>query len=75
MWTPITDCGKQLTVHSRVRENNDADVKVYEIAEVEFDQYKLKLIEKNNLPATEEEKLILTCFQLMQYAFEVEQKE
>jgi len=73
MWTPISDCGKQLTVHSRVMEKNDAFIKLYEIVEVEFDQYKLKLIEKNNSPATEKARPVLSCSQLKKYAFEVEQ--
>lgn len=74
MWKLITDCGKQLTIHSKVREKNDDYLKLYEIVEVEFDQYKLKLIEKNNQPATEEGKPVITCLQLKKYAFEVEQK-
>lgn len=74
MWILITDCGKQVTIHSRVREMNDVYLKLYEIVEVEFDQYKLKLVEKNNVAATEEGKPVITCLQLKQYAFEVEQK-
>ncbi|HEY5392189.1 MAG TPA: hypothetical protein VIJ57_08755 [Hanamia sp.] len=46
---------------------------MYEIVEVEFDQYKLKLIEKNNSPVEEEARPVLTCVQLKQYAFEVEE--
>lgn len=75
MWTLITDCGKQLTIHSKVRENQDAHIVVYEIVEVESDQYKLKVIEKNNSPVAEEVKSILSCVQLKKYAFEVDQKE
>ncbi|HET7118660.1 MAG TPA: hypothetical protein VFI29_19350 [Hanamia sp.] len=74
MWTLITDCNKQLTIHSRVREKNETYLKLYEIIEVEFDQYKLRLIEKNNLQVAEEGKPIINCLQLKQYAFEVEQK-
>lgn len=74
MWVLITDCGKQVTIHSRVREKNEAYSKLYEIVEVEFDQYKLRLIEKNNSPVAEEGKPVITCLQLKQYAFEVEQK-
>ena len=55
-------------------EKNDAFIKLYEIVEVEFDQYKLKLIEKNNFPATEKARPVLSCSQLKKYAFEVEQK-
>ncbi|HUZ58754.1 MAG TPA: hypothetical protein VMU83_08230 [Hanamia sp.] len=74
MWKLITDCGKQLTIHSRVREKNENYLKLYEIVEVEFDKYKLKLIEKNNIVAAEEGRPVITCLQLKQYAFEVEQK-
>jgi hypothetical protein len=74
MWTLITDCGKQVTIHSKVREKDDVHIKLYEIVEVEFDQYKLKLIEKNNSPAAEEGKPVITCLQLKKYGFEVEQK-
>lgn len=74
MWTLITNCGKQLTIRSKVREKNDDYIKLYEIVEVEFDQFKLKLIEKNNQPADEEGKPVITCLQLKKYGFEVEQK-
>ena len=74
MWTLITDCGKQLMLHSRIMEKNEAFIKLYEIVEVEFDQYKLKLIEKNNSSATEKGRPVLSCSQLKKYAFEVEQK-
>lgn len=74
MWTLITDCGKQLTIHSKVRENQDAHIIVYQIVEVESDQYKLKVIERNNLPAAQDVQNKLSCLQLKKYAFEVEQK-
>lgn len=74
MWTLITDCGKQLTIHSKVREKDDAYMALYEIVEVESDQYKLKLIERNSTPPTEEVKAVLNCLQMTKYAFEVEQK-
>ncbi|HEY5369588.1 MAG TPA: hypothetical protein VIJ75_11405 [Hanamia sp.] len=74
MWTPITDCGKQLTIHLRVMEKNDAVTKLYEIVEVEFDQFKLNLLEKNNSPVTEKAITTLSCSQLKKYAFEVEKK-
>lgn len=74
MWKLITDCGKQLTIHSKVRENHEAHIVVYEIVEVESDQYKLKVIEKNNSPVADDVKSKLSCIQLKKYAFEVEQK-
>jgi len=75
MWTLINDCGKQLTIHSKVRENQEAHIVAYEIVEVESDQYKLKVIERNNSPATEVVISKLSCVQLKKYAFEVYQKE
>ncbi len=72
MWTKIKDCGKQLTIHSKLRELGDDQVKLYEIVEVEFDQYKLQLIETNDLSTTEKLQQVLSCEQLVQYGFEVE---
>lgn len=72
MWTSLTNCGTQLTIHSKLRERNEAHIKLYEIAEVEFDQYKLKLLEKNSLPPEKEVEVKLNCSQLIQYGFEVE---
>lgn len=74
MWTLITDCNKQLTIHSKLREKNDAYTKLYEIIEVESDQYKLSLLEKNDLPQKREGNPLLNCLQLKKYAFEVEEK-
>lgn len=75
MWTKINDCGKQLTIHSKVREKVDTHFKVYDIIEVEFDQYKLELILSNNLAPAEKQHNILNCQQLLQYQFEVDEKE
>ena len=33
MWTIIKDCGKQLTIHSKLREKVDAVYKVYDLTE------------------------------------------
>ncbi len=74
MWKTISDCAKQLTIHSRVRERVDQSFLVYEIIEVEFDQYKLELINRDNMPVTEKIHNILDCHQLLQYHFEVEEK-
>lgn len=74
MWTLITDCGKQLTIHSKVREKEDTYLALYEIIEVESDQYKLNLIERNNVVVAEKVNAKLNCTQLIKYAFEVEQK-
>ncbi len=75
MWEPIQDCGKQLTIHSRLRERLDNGYKVYDIIEVEFDQYHLQLLTENDKPAAEELRQILNCGQLLQYQFEVESKD
>lgn len=74
MWTLITDCGKQLTIHSKLREKNEADIVLYDLIEVESDQYKIKVVERNNVPETQEVQYILNCKQLIKYAFEVEKK-
>lgn len=72
MWEIIQDCGKQLTIHSRVREKPGHVYKVYDIIEVEFDQYHLHLLTENDNPAAEDLRQVLTCTQLLQYGFEVE---
>ena len=71
MWEPIRDCAKQLTIHCRLREKLDDGYKLYDITEVEFDQYHLRLLNENNKP-TEDLRQILTCVQLIEYRFEVE---
>lgn len=75
MWTKINDCGKQLTLHSKLRERDDDQVKVYEIIDIEFDQYKVELIETNDPSAGEKLQHVLTCKQLVQYGFEVESSD
>ena len=74
MWTSLTNCNKQLTIHSKLREKNEEHVKLYEIAEVEFDRYKLKLLEKDNVAPEKQVQVKLDCLQLIQYGFEVEEK-
>ena len=73
MWNLITDCGKQLTVLSTVRERVDNSFLLYKIIEVEFDQYKLELTNRDSMPVTEKIHNILNCQQLVQYHFEVEE--
>ena len=75
MWTPLTSCNKQLTIHSKLREKNEQHVKLYEIAEVEFDKYKLKLLEKDNVAPEKQVEVKLNCLQLIGYGFEVEEKD
>jgi hypothetical protein len=72
MWKPINDCGKQLTIHSRIREKLDSGYKVYDITEVEFDQFHLRLLTENEQPAKQEQRQVLNCRQLVQYGFETE---
>ena len=73
MWQPIQDCDKQLTIHSKLREKLDEGYKLYDIIEVEFDQYHLKLLSENDKP-TEDLRQVLNCKQLVEYGFEVEVK-
>ncbi|MEO6548045.1 MAG: hypothetical protein ABIN94_08600 [Ferruginibacter sp.] len=74
MWKVIYDCGKQLTVNAIVRETEE-QVKVYNIIEIEFDQYKLQLTSRNGEPITEVLHQTLNCEQLLQFKFEVQDKE
>lgn len=73
MWTAIRDCGKQLTIHSKVREKIDDQFRLYNIIEVEFDQYKLQVLSPDNVPAENEEAFVLSCDQMIQYQFEVDE--
>lgn len=74
MWQTIRDCGKQLTIQSRLREKHDEGYRVYIIIEVEFDQYHLQMLSENNEPM-EGLRQILNCTQLQEYGFEVEIRE
>ena len=74
MWTKISNCGKQLTLHSIVREIQDGLIKVYDIIGVEYDQYKLELITRDDKPVTGKHRNILNGQQLLKYKFEVEVK-
>ncbi len=71
MWQPIQDHAKQLTIHSRLREKQDDGYKVYEITEVEFDQYHVQLLSDHDQPA-EDLLQVLSGAQLVEYGFEVE---
>ncbi len=73
MWISIKDCGKQLTVHSKIREVNGNQIKIYDVVEVENDQYKLELITRNDLLITDKLQQTLSCQQLVTFNFEVEQ--
>jgi len=72
MWNSISDCGKQLTINDKVRERDGDGFKVYKITEVEYDQYKLTLLEKNDTAVQEEVTIVLTCEKIRAYGFEVE---
>lgn len=74
MFTPITNCSKQVTIRSKVRESATDYVALYEITEVEFDQYRLKLLERNSLAPAGLVEVKLNCQQLLKFGFEVEQK-
>lgn len=72
MWTILKDCSKQLTLHTKLRERVDEHYKVYEISEIEFDQFHLVLQSSAEIPAIEKQHIVLTCKQLYKYNFEVE---
>jgi hypothetical protein len=75
MWTLITNCARQLTIHSKIKESSENYLAVYEIAEVEFDKYNLNLLERNNIPPLVKVEVKLNCPQLIKYGFEVEEKQ
>lgn len=70
-WIKLYDCGKQLSIHSKIREMVNEGYKVYNINEVEFDQFHLELINHNGNAIVEKQHNILTCKQLIDYNFEV----
>lgn len=74
MWTVLQDCGKQLRLHSRLREKLPDGYRVYAVTEVEYDQYHLQLLSKNELPS-EDTRQVVTGDQLIRFGFEVEIKE
>lgn len=73
MWQIISDCGKQLTIHSRLRERLDNGDRLYDICEVEFDQFHLQLLNQPD-KTMEDLRMVLTGDQLIEYKFEVEVK-
>ncbi len=75
MWKRINDCDKQLTLHSKVREKAGQSFLVYEIIQMEFDQFKLELINRDNQPVDEKIHNVLNCEQIVEYNFEVEEIE
>ena len=75
MWSIIKDCGKQLTLHSKIREKEDTHFNVYQITAVEFDQYKLEMITRDDEPVEKILQQVLNCQQLVSYNFEVETKD
>lgn len=74
MWTLLTDCGKQIIPHCKMREKNSDVFNIYEVTMIEFDQYHLKLLSRNGV-AVEEEGLVLKCDHLLAYGFEIEVNE
>ena len=74
MWKQINNCDSQITLHSRVREKVDDSFLIYEIIEVESDQYKLELISRGDVAVSEKLHNVLSCEQLSQYHFEVDDK-
>ena len=78
MWQLINDCGKQVNIGYRIRQNiraEDVYVTEYKIHEFETDKYKLHLISKSKngveAPVDPNEVIVLTCEQILQYQFEV----
>ena len=71
MWVTLTDCGKQLRVHTRLREKADTDIHEYKIIEVESDQYKIELVSQNGNPSVDRLHTVLNCRQMVEYHFEV----
>ncbi len=75
MWIPITNCGQQIRLHSKVREKAGHYSIIYDVEEIEFDQYKLAIISKDDVPVTDMQYNVLTCEKLLQYHFEVDAAE
>ncbi len=72
MWTALTNCSQQLRVHSKLRETAGQYAIIYDVATIEFDQYKLAIISKDDVPVADSEFNVLNCEQLIRYNFEVD---
>ena len=73
MWKPLENCDRQIRIHSKLKETTGDTHKIYQIVEIEFDQYHLSLIQVNKEPVNHTQYNILTCAQLKKYAFEIEE--
>ena len=45
---------------------------IYEVATIEFDQYKLAILSKDEVPAAEGQFNVLSCEQLLRFNFEID---
>ncbi len=72
VWIPLTDYAKQLILHCKLRERNDDSTNIYEVIEIEFDQYKLKQLSKNNVSLQEAVEIIVTSEQIMSFKFDIQ---
>ncbi len=75
MWIRVSNCAKQLTVFTKLRESEGDHYNLYEITEVEFDQYKLDLKSSGDKPVLEKLQQELSCKQLVEYGFEIEDSD
>lgn len=75
MWKPLTNCSKQLRIHSKVRERAGQYSIIYDVVDIEFDQYKLAIVSKDDVPVTDSDHNILSCEKLLSYNFEVDDVE
>jgi len=72
MWIPLTNCSQQLRLRAKVREKAGQYSIIYDVIEIEFDQYKLAIVSKDDIPVTESYQNVLTCAQLIKYNFDVD---
>lgn len=72
MWTPLTNCSQQLRLHSKIRERAGEYTIIYDVVTIEFDQYKLAITSKDDVPVTDSQFNVLNCEQLLHYHFEVD---
>lgn len=73
MWKLITDCKKQIIINKKIRQNAYGRTLIYSIIDIEFDQYHLKLLFRDNTPAADKVIIVLNSEQIVKDRFEIEE--
>ena len=74
MWKQIIDPNKEITVNCKLKQMSEGIEKIYNTNIVEYDQFHIQLLNKNNFPVTEVMRMTLSPKQILDYKFQVEVK-